>query len=51
MPEKRRAVNVVAPVPICELEREGERESNNSEVSLQRFFAVKVAYCSPFKHH
>jgi hypothetical protein len=26
MPEKRRAVNVVAPVPICESEREGERE-------------------------
>jgi len=36
IPEKRRAVNGAAPVPICDVEREAKRE---------QLFAMKVA-CS-----
>jgi len=42
IPEKRRAVNVVVPVPICAVEREAKRE---------QLFAMKVACSRPFGHH
>jgi hypothetical protein len=43
MPGKKRAVNVVALVPICAVEREAERESSNSKESMQQLFVVKVS--------
>jgi hypothetical protein len=54
MPEKRRAVNVVAPVPICAVEREAGREREQqyqgkhatvfcSESSMQQAFWAPLA--------